>query len=154
MESVVLRPIAFVANSRTEPTDDSWGSVESTLTLDERFPETALAGLAEFSHAEVVYFFHRADEDATTRGARRPRGLADTPECGVFAQRNKDRPNHIGVSRCEIVAVEGRVLRVRGLDAIDGSPVLDIKPHFSSFVPPERDVREPAWVATITREYF
>ncbi len=154
MAAVTLEPVGFVSNDRTKPTDDGWGDVDSTITIDERFPVEALAGLDEFSHAEVVYLFDRADAARTTTGARRPRGREDLPAVGVFAQRNKDRPNHIGVSRCEILSVEGRSIRVRGLDAIDGTPVLDVKPHFGAFVPDAAAVREPAWVAEITREYF
>ena len=154
LEPVSLTPIGIVVGPRVEPTDDAWGDIESTIALDEAFPAEALRGLAEFSHLEVVYLFHLADPAATTTGARRPRGLAHLPEVGVFAQRNKDRPNHIGVSRCEILGVTGREVRVRGLDAIDGTPVLDLKPHFSAFVPKTGAVREPAWVAEITREYF
>ncbi len=151
---VKLEPIGVVSNDRAEPTDDGWGAVESTITIDARFPEEALAGLDAFSHAEVVYVFDRADAARMATGARRPRGRADLPLVGVFAQRNKDRPNHLGVSRCEVLAVEGRAIRVRGLDAIDGTPVLDVKPHFGAFVPDAAAVREPAWVAEVTREYF
>ena len=153
-EPIAVEPVGFVSNDRTEPTDDGWGDVESTITIDGRFSVEALAGLVEFSHLEVVYVFDRADAERTATGARRPRGRDDLPSVGVFAQRNKDRPNHLGVSRCELLGVEGRAIRVRGLDAIDSTPVLDVKPYFTAFVPRRRDVREPGWVAEITRAYF
>jgi len=149
-----MTPVGVVSCPRTEPTDDGWGDVESTITLDARFTVEALAGLDAFSHLEVVYAFDRADPSREATGVRRPRGREDLPAVGVFAQRNKDRPNHIGVSRCELLGVEGRVIRVRGLDAIDGTPVLDVKPHFGAFVPAPSAVREPAWVEEITRGYF
>jgi tRNA-Thr(GGU) m(6)t(6)A37 methyltransferase TsaA len=153
-EPVSLVPIGYVRGPRKEPTDDAWGAVESVIAVDERFPVESLAGLDEFSHVEVIYLFHLADAGATTLGARRPRGLGHLPEVGVFAQRNKDRPNHLGVSRCALLGVAGREVRVRGLDAIDGTPVLDLKPYFTAFAPGRGAVREPMWVEEITGEYF
>ncbi|MBN2176580.1 MAG: SAM-dependent methyltransferase [Demequinaceae bacterium] len=149
-----MDPVGHVIGPRTDPIDDGWGSVESVIRIEERFPLEAFRGLNEFSHIEVVFVFDKADPAKTCTGVRHPRGLAHLPEVGIFAQRNKDRPNHIGVSRCELLGIEGRDLRVRGLDAIDGSPVLDIKPFFSVFTQPHGTVREPAWVGEITRNYF
>ncbi|MCJ7827236.1 MAG: SAM-dependent methyltransferase [Demequinaceae bacterium] len=149
-----MDPVGHVIGPRTEPTDDGWRDVESVIRIDDRFPLEALQGLDGFSHIEVVYVFHKADPAKVTTGARHPRGLNHLPEVGIFAQRNKDRPNHIGVSQCELLGVQGRDLRVRGLEAIDGSPVLDIKPYFSVFMPTTGTVREPAWVEEITRRYF
>ncbi len=149
-----MDPVGHVIGPRSDPADDGWGNVESTIRIDDRFPLDALQGLDGFSHIEVVYSFHKADPAKTTMGARRPRGLAHLPEVGIFAQRNKDRPNHIGVSRCELLGVEGRDLGVRGLDAIDGSPVLDVKPYLAIFSLPGEVIREPAWVEEISRRYF
>jgi tRNA-Thr(GGU) m(6)t(6)A37 methyltransferase TsaA len=154
LESVSLVPIGYVRSTRTEPEDDAWGDVESVIAIDERFPLQSLAGLDDFSHVEVVYLFHRVDPEVVTLGARHPRGLEHLPRVGVFAQRNKNRPNRIGVSRCSIVGIDGRNVTVRGLDAIDGTPVLDLKPHFAILVPPHNTVREPEWVEEIMREYF
>jgi tRNA (Thr-GGU) A37 N-methylase len=75
------------------------------------------------------------------------------PKVGIFAQRGKGRPNRIGVTICDIVAANGLTVRVRGLDAIDGTPVLDIKPHMTGFEP-RGQVREPAWVKEIMKEYW
>ena len=153
-ERLTMEPVGFISGPRTEPTDDGWGAVESTIRIDDRFPLEALKGLDAFSHIEVVYLFHLADLGKTVTGARRPRGLSHLPEVGIFAQRNKDRPNHIGVSRCRLLSIDGRDIRVLGLDAIDGSPVLDVKPYFSRFIPSAGDVHEPEWVEEITRRYF
>jgi len=153
-DPVSLIPIGYVRGPRAEPTDDGWGAVESVIVIEDRFPAESLAGLDAFSHIEVIYYFHLADPAAITIGTRHPRGLAHLPEVGIFAQRNKDRPNHIGVSRCALLGVEGREVRVRGLDAIDGTPVLDLKPYFAAFVPAPGVVREPGWVEEITGEYF
>jgi len=72
---------------------------------------------------------------------------------GIFAQRGKNRPNRLGVSVCEITGVAGRNLHVRGLDAIDGTPVLDIKPVLSGFLP-RGELREPAWAREIMKDYW
>jgi tRNA-Thr(GGU) m(6)t(6)A37 methyltransferase TsaA len=152
-DEVVLRPIAHVVGGRSEPIDDDWGRVEATIVLDERFDEDAIAGLGDFSHVDVIFFFHLVDEAKIEQGARRPRGREDWPLVGVFSQRNKARPNRLGVSTCELVSVEGRSLHVRGLDAIDGTPVLDIKPHVTGFGP-RGDVREPEWIKELMEGYW
>lgn len=148
-----MRPVGVVRSPRAEPIDDDWGDVEATIELDARFGPEALRGLDAFSHVEVVYRFHRVDESSVHTGARRPRGNPDWPEVGIFAQRGKDRPNRIGVSVCDLVAVDGTTLRVRGLDAIDGTPVLDLKPYLRQFAP-RGEVRQPAWVDELMAGYF
>ena len=86
-------------------------------------------------------------------GARHPRGNPDWPRVGIFAQRGKDRPNRLGVSRCELLAVDGTAVRVRGLDAVDGTPVLDLKPWMAEFGP-RGDMRQPAWASELMRGYW
>ena len=142
---LTLEPIGRVEGGRGEPFDDDWGDVEAVIRLDDRFGPEALAGLDAFSHLEVVYAFHLVDEAAVEHGARHPRGNPDWPRVGIFAQRGKDRPNRLGVSRCELLRRrrDGR-LRVRGLDAVDGTPVLDLKPWMAEFGP--RGERAPAGV--------
>ena len=152
-DDVTLRPIGTVVGGRTDPIDDDWGDVEATIVLDDRFGEDAIAGLDDFSHIDVVFFFHLVSEDKIEHGARRPRGREDWPLAGVFAQRNKARPNRLGVSTCQLTGVDGRTLHVRGLDAIDGTPVLDIKPHVSGFGP-RGDVREPEWIKELMEGYW
>ena len=148
-----VRSIARVSSSRDEPIDDDWDAVTAAITLDERFGEDAIAGLGEFSHIDVVFLFDRVDPEAVTTGARHPRGNPDWPEVGVFAQRVKNRPNRIGLSTCEVLAVRGRVIQVRGLDAIEGTPVLDIKPHMVEFGA-RGEVRQPAWASELMAGYF
>jgi tRNA (adenine37-N6)-methyltransferase len=149
-----LEPIGHVRGGRDQPIDDDWGKSRARLELDgSRFGPEALAGLAEFSHAEVVYVFDRVSEAEIVSGARRPRGQADGPLVGIFAQRGKNRPNRIGVCICTVIAVDGLSVEVEGLDAIDGTPVLDIKPVLNGFLPRE-PVREPAWATEIMTEYW
>jgi len=149
-----LIPIGFVRGGRIAAEDDDWGQVQAEIVLDAtRFAPDALSGLTDFSHAEVVYHFHAVPEADIVAGARHPRGRADWPAVGIFAQRGRSRPNRIGVSTCEILAVSGLVLTVRGLDAIDRTPVLDIKPVLSGFAP-RGTLREPEWARAIMQTYW
>jgi len=152
-DDVTLRPIARVVGGRVEAIDDDWGDVEASIVLDDRFSEDAIAGIDDFSHIEVIFVFHLVTDDKIQSGARRPRGRDDWPMVGVFAQRNKARPNRIGATTCRLLGVEGRVLHVQGLDAIDGTPVLDIKPHVTGYGP-RGEVREPEWVKELMEGYW
>ena len=139
---------------RSEPDDDDWGAVACKIALDPaRYGPEALVGLDDFSHAVVVFLFDRIDPAAVTTGARRPRGNPAWPEVGVFAQRGSPRPNRLGVTTVEVLGVAGLGLRVRGLDAIDGTPVLDIKPAMSGFEP-RGPLREPDWARAIMQAYW
>jgi tRNA-Thr(GGU) m(6)t(6)A37 methyltransferase TsaA len=153
VETFRVTAIGRVRSPRQAATDDDWGAVESTITLDEAFDAAALRGLDEFSHIEVVYLFHLVDPAAVTTDARRPRENPAWPEVGIFAQRGKGRPNRIGLSTCDLLGVEGTELRVRGLDAIDGTPILDIKPYMREFGP-RGEIRQPRWADEIMGGYF
>lgn len=152
-DDVTLQPIGRVVGGRTEPIDDDWGDVEATIVLDDRFAEEALAGLSDFSHVDVIFFFHLVGNEKIQHGARRPRGRDDWPLVGVFAQRNKARPNRLGATTCRLLAVESRTLHVQGLDAIDGTPVLDVKPYVTGYAP-RGEVHEPAWVKELMDGYW
>lgn len=152
--SILMTPIGRVEGGRAVPDDDDWGDSRARIVLDPaRFDDEALLGLDTFSHAEVIFVFDKVGDDQIVTGARHPRGNTDWPNIGIFAQRGKNRPNRIGVTVCEIVSVTGRVLEVRGLDAIDGTPVLDIKPVMSGFAP-RGQIREPDWAKAIMEQYW
>ena len=149
-----IEAIGWVSSPRTEPVDDDWDAITATVTLDsERFTPDALQGLADFSHVEVVYLFDRVDPDAVQTRARHPRGNHDWPEVGIFAQRAKGRPNRIGVSVCRLLHVEGLTVTVQALDAIDGTPVLDLKPYMVEFAP-RGDIRQPSWSHELMAAYW
>jgi tRNA-Thr(GGU) m(6)t(6)A37 methyltransferase TsaA len=151
---IAISPIGAVRGGRGVVEDDDWGNSRCRLVLDgRRFEPDALAGLAEFSHVEVVFVFNRVAEDRIVAGARHPRGRKDWPKVGIFAQRGKNRPNRIGVSVCRLIAVEGLEVEVEGLDAVDGTPILDIKPVMTGFLP-RGEVREPAWATEIMKAYW
>jgi tRNA (Thr-GGU) A37 N-methylase len=152
--SLALTPIGRVRGGRAEPTDDAWGTVEAEIRLDPAVlgPEAAL-GLDAFSHVVVVFVFDRIDPAKVERNARHPRGRTDWPRAGILAQRGSPRPNRLGVTCCRLLGVDGMVLRVQGLDAIDGTPVLDVKPHMTGF-DPRGGVREPDWAREIMQGYW
>ncbi len=150
--TVTLRPIGVVRSPVTDPVDEGWGNVISEIHLDEALA-AGLQGLEQFSHVIVVFLMHRSAFDPAAHLVRRPQGRADMPEVGIFAQRAKYRPNPIGVTVVERVGIERNVLRVRGLDAIDGTPVLDIKPYFPPYDRVEQPVT-PEWVARLMEGYF
>jgi len=152
--SVTLEPIGTVVGGRAEVRDDGWAAETATLRLDAtRFGADALAGLEDFSHLEVVFVFDRVADDRIEHGARRPRNNPAWPLVGVFAQRGKNRPNRLGVSRCRLLGVDGLDVRVAGLDAVDGTPVLDIKPYMNEFGP-QGEVRQPAWAGELMAGYW
>jgi tRNA (Thr-GGU) A37 N-methylase len=150
---ITLEPIGHVRGGRGDPSDDHWGGVTARIELVGSLPVESLDGIEGFSHAEVVYFFDRVPDAEVERGARHPRGNTAWPKVGIFAQRGKGRPNRLGVTVAEVVGRDGRVLTVRGLDAIDGTPVLDIKPVMAEFLP-RTPVRQPDWSRELMRDYW
>ncbi len=152
--TIEVEPIGYVRGGRAEARDDDWADERAVIVLDGgQFQADALDGLAEFSHAEVVFHFHQLDPSKIVAGARHPRGNPDWPKIGIFAQRGRARPNRIGVTICRVVSVAGLELTVAGLDAIDGTPVLDIKPYLSGFAA-RGAVREPQWAREIMADYW
>lgn len=152
--TITLNPIATVVGGRAEAIDDDWGGERAAIVLDgSRFTSEAVAGLDAFSHIEIVFHFHGVPEDKVQYTARHPRGNADWPKIGIFAQRGKNRPNRIGVTICRLVSVDGTRIEVEGLDAIDGTPVLDIKPYMRDFAP-RGTVREPHWAGELMAGYW
>jgi tRNA (adenine37-N6)-methyltransferase len=153
MPSFEVTPIGTVQNARTDVQNtDNWGAVRSTITIDERFGDAALQGLEVFSHVEVFFVFDQLPELADYREPRPYRGLADLPPVGVFAGRGPRRPNRIGATFCAIESVRSRELTVVGLDAVSGTPVIDLKPALTEFLP--RDVRQPDWISPLMSDYF
>ena len=148
-----MEPIATIRSPRHDVVDDAWGDVESTIDLLPPFGPDSVAGLDAFSHVEVVYRLDRVDPSAIHTGSRHPRGNPAWPMVGIFAQRAKDRPNRIGLCTCRLLGVDGTTLRVQGLDAVDGTPVLDIKPYMVEFGP-RGPRRQPAWATELMARYF
>jgi tRNA-Thr(GGU) m(6)t(6)A37 methyltransferase TsaA len=150
---VEVEAIGFVESPRAELRDDDWGGVESRIVLEARFEADALEGIEAFSHVEVLFHFHRVDPAKIVSGARHPRNREDWPAVGIFAQRGKNRPNRIGSTIARVLGRDGRALRVAELDAVDGTPVLDLKPVMREFLPREA-VRQPGWSTELMRRYW
>ena len=148
-----MQSIGTVEASRREAEDDFWGNEQACIRLNDLFSEESLRGLAEFSHVEVLYFFHQVGPEKIVLGARHPRGNQAWPLVGIFAQRGKNRPNRIGSTICKVVRVEGNSLFVSELDAIDGTPVLDLKPVMAEFLP-RGEVRQPPWSRELMQKYW
>jgi tRNA-Thr(GGU) m(6)t(6)A37 methyltransferase TsaA len=154
MDVFEVKAIGHVRGGRDVPEDDDWEASVATIELDPaQFKAEALLGLDQFSHVEIVFVFDQVGPEDITYDARHPRGRTDWPKVGIFAQRGRNRPNRIGVSVCRISQVSGLTLHVQGLDAIDGTPVLDIKPVMTGFCP-RGEVEEPAWAGEIMERYW
>jgi len=149
-----MRPIGRVDSSRVPTVDDRWDEVTARISFDPQAVEpSATDGLDEFSHVEVVFLFDQVPESNICRGARHPRGRNDWPCVGILAQRAKDRPNRIGTTVCRLVGVSAGSIEVAGLDAVDGSPVIDVKPYMVGFAP-RGAVREPEWASELMANYW
>jgi tRNA-Thr(GGU) m(6)t(6)A37 methyltransferase TsaA len=154
MNPIILKSIGTVRSTRDVPDDDGWDTIPTRIELDPaQFTADATAGLSDFSHIEVIYHFDRVGNDEVQTGARRPRGRKDWPLAGIFAQRGKGRPNRLGVTICKLLKVDGLALTVQGLDAIEGTPVIDVKPVMKGFLP-RGEIREPQWAQEIMRTYW
>ncbi len=146
LPDVTLRPIGYVRSRIKETMPDGWADVESRIVIRPDL-EPMLLNIGEYSHIIVVFWPHLVPDDV--RGSKpqlHPRDDDKNPLMGVLATRSQIRPNPVLTSPVPLLEVKGNVLRVRGLDAIDGTPVLDIKPylpHYDSI----SDARVPGWVA-------
>ena len=148
---LTVRPIGTVKNHVTVRKDTAWGKDVSCVILDKAYIG-GLKGLEDFSHAIIVFLLDQARFDPEKHLQRRPQNREDMPVTGIFAQRGKDRPNRIGITAVEIVSVTEDCLSVRGLDAIDGTPVLDIKPYYPVY--DRKEAAVPEWVDRLMEHYF
>ncbi|MCR5055229.1 MAG: tRNA (N6-threonylcarbamoyladenosine(37)-N6)-methyltransferase TrmO [Lachnospiraceae bacterium] len=148
---IVMQPIGYVKNEVTQRKDTSWGEDTSTLVLNDEY-KTGLTGLEDFSHAIIIFHLDKAKYEKEKHLQRRPQNRDDMPLVGIFSQRGKDRPNQIGMTSVEIISVTDGTLTVKGLDAIDGTPILDIKPYYPVY--DKKDAKVPEWVDRLMENYF
>lgn len=137
-ESISLKPIGEVKNKVEEQRFGNWKTVISEIAINKKFAE-ALDGLEDYSHAIVLYWMHQ------TMGHKikhKPQGIG--PLVGIFACRCQSRPNPIGMTAVKIIKRRGNVLTVKGLDVINGTPVLDIKPYTPQY-DLVKGAKVPAW---------
>jgi len=136
--------IGYIRNAVKEPQKKDWQSVTSEIIINEDLTE-ALSGLDEFSHIIVIYWMHRTLPSERSIMKVHPRRDPNLPLIGVFATRSPARPNPFGVATVKLLERRDNVLKVTGLDAIDGTPVLDIKPHIPGSDSPAT-ARVPEWL--------
>lgn len=149
-----IEPVGFVRSTRRKVEDDGWDQEQAAIELDAaRFGGEALSGLEGFSHVEVLYLMDQVEPSKIAYGARHPRNDRRWPKVGIFSQRGKNRPNRLGLTVCRVVRVQGRTIEVAGLDAVDGTPVIDLKPWYSAYGP-RGSVHEPRWVAEVMADYW
>lgn len=148
MELIV---IGRIKSSVKEPVDMDWGEVISEVELT---PEYApgLLGLEGFSHAMILTILHEAEYIPEKHLRRHPQERKDMPLLGIFAQRARHRPNRIGITAVEIVEVTDSSVKVKALDAIDGTPVIDVKPYVPLF--DSKDASIPDWMKEMMKGYF
>jgi len=149
---ILLQPVAFVKNTRTDLSDDYWGNIVSEIELAEGIPAKAFNGIDEFSHLEIIFHFDKSDKSKAVFFGH-PRGNINWPEVGIYAQRKRDRPNAIGITMVELIKRESNKIWVKYLDAIDGTPILDIKPVMKEFLP-AGEIRQPDWSKELMKDYW
>ena len=145
--------IATVVGGHTRVQDDYQGGVQSAIRLNEAYPLKTLQGIDEFSHLTVTWRFHLAQPEDVQLHARSPRGNAQWPATGTFVHRNHRRPNQLAVSYPRLLGVDGRDLLVTDLDAVNGTPVVDLAPYFEE-MGPRGSVRQPAWPGEMLLDYW
>ena len=142
-----LKAIGIVRNEvKEKPPNvrDWWAEVVSEIVVDDSLTE-ALNGLEEFSHIIVLYWMHRLTGSEVPLKVH-PRGNQELPLLGLFAVRTPNRPNRIGKATVRLLQRRGNILKVKGLDALDGSPVIDIKPYIPGY-DSVTDGEVPQWIA-------
>jgi tRNA (adenine37-N6)-methyltransferase len=154
MKTISLSPIGFVHSSRKKIEDDNWDTEKAYVELDSKtFTADSLSGLGDFSHVEIIFYMDQIELSKIETTSRHPRGNKNWPKVGIFAQRAKYRPNQIGVTICKILKIEDTKLYTEGLDAVDGTPVLDIKPWVREFEP-RGQVFQPTWITELMKDYW
>lgn len=152
MQPIQITPIGSVRSQVSDSIDENWGKVISEIHLDKSLV-AGLQGLEDWSHIVVIFQMHETQFNPEEHLVRRPRGEADMPEVGIFAQRARHHPNMIGITAVKVIDIEGHIIRVKGLDAIDGTPVLDIKPY-APIYDGVTDPLVPGWFIRLMQGYF
>ncbi|TQR05805.1 tRNA (N6-threonylcarbamoyladenosine(37)-N6)-methyltransferase TrmO [Psychrobacillus soli] len=153
MDKFTISSIGTVYNERKTPEDDYWGNVISEIKLNNEWDTSCLDGIESFSHLEILYLFHLVSDDKIQYTSRHPRNNKKYTKVGIFAQRGKNRPNKIGLTVVELIKRKGNTLTVRGLDAIDGTPIIDVKPVMNEFLP-KGEVKQPEWATDLMVNYW
>lgn len=154
MENITIHPVAYVKNERKDPLiDNFWGEMVSEIELVNTIPAEALNGLEKVSHLEIIYFLHEIKSDHRIEYLSKPLENKNLPKTGIFAQRKKIRPNFLGSTIVKLLTRVDNKIYVQNLDAINGTPVIDIKPVYKEFLPKEK-IEQPSWVSNLMLDYW
>jgi tRNA-Thr(GGU) m(6)t(6)A37 methyltransferase TsaA len=141
MKDIILKPIGVAINSEKEGRFGSFSDIVSEIIVDEKFTN-ALNSIEDYSHVIIVYWMDKVKSHVITH---RPQGNPDVPIVGIFACRCPQRPNPIGITTVELVEHKGNMIKVKGLDILDGTPIIDIKPYWPIY-DDVNNGRIPDWV--------
>ena len=144
--------IGYVKTDIEEKMVTNWGNIYSQLEITKEL-EKGLIGLKDFSHLTILYHLDKAEFSMDKHLCRKPQNREELPSVGIFAQRAKNRPNPIGITTVEFIDVKDNIIFVKGLDAINGTPILDIKPYYPQYDKVE-NAKIPDWVNVIMKKYF
>lgn len=147
---ITLKAIGRVRNSIGKMKREGWESVVSEIILDPQHEE-ALAGVEDYSHLLILFWLSRVQKGGRGMKKIHPKSRQDLPLVGIFATRTQYRPNPIGLTLVKLLGRRKNVLRVRGLDALNGTPVIDIKPITPRHEFP-KDIRVPKWYDQLWKE--
>jgi len=145
--SISLKVIGIVRNGINQRPEPGWEEVVSEIVVDSRLTE-ALDGLEEFSHIIVLYWMHQVPTLGQVPTKIHPRGRQELPPVGLFASRAPCRLNPVGETTVRLLERQDNILKVEGLDAIDGTPVIDIKPYIPGY-DSVTDAKAPSWVTKL-----
>ena len=137
-----LKAIGIVRNEIKQPSLRDFEKVISEIVFDSSLTE-ALDDLDDFSHIIVLYWMHQATSQPPVKV--HPQGKSELPLVGLFATRSPNRPNPVGKATVRLVERRGNILKVEGLDAIDGTPVIDIKPYLPGY-DSVTNAKVPQWI--------
>jgi tRNA-Thr(GGU) m(6)t(6)A37 methyltransferase TsaA len=141
MKEITLKPIGIAKNSEKLSRFGSFTDVVTEIIVDEKFTD-ALNGLEDYSHVIIVYWMDKVKNYVITH---RPQGNKDVPIVGIFSCRCPTRPNPIAITTVKLIGRNGNKIKVKGLDILDGTPIIDIKPYWPIYDDIE-DGKIPDWV--------
>jgi tRNA-Thr(GGU) m(6)t(6)A37 methyltransferase TsaA len=144
---MTLKPIGVVRNKVRQPMRHGWGEVVSEIIVNSNLTE-ALDNLDEFSHIIVLYWMHQLPAGKQLPLKVHPMGKSELPLVGRFATRSPGRPNPVGHATVKLLERHANILKVKGLDAMDGTPVIDIKPYLPGYDSAD-DAKVPLWIASL-----
>lgn len=147
MNEIKLKPIGF---AKSKIKEQQFGGFKENITeiiLNKDYVE-ALEGLQDYSHIIIIYWMNEAE--GIVKLKHKPQGNPKVPELGIFATRCPWRPNCIGISTVKLLSIENNIIKVKGLDIIDNTPILDIKPYLPDYDNPEGKIKLPEWTKELT----